>query len=153
MSTMLALLLTVVFVFTPLIVVPVAVNARRKRRGEERRHSALAITIVILLAAAALAATVAIQFAGLAWWISLLSAFSFSASWIRLLVMLSRGVPRPTAVRSGPDDYDLDRVGDFGPQGGTGPDPSRPKASWLEITAQISGILSLVVAVIALFMS
>lgn len=152
MSTMLALLLNVVCILTPVIVVPVVVNARRKRRGEERRHSALAITIVILLAAAALAATAAIQFAGLAWWISLLSAFSFSASWIRLLVMLSRGVPRPTAVRSGPDDYDLDRVGDFGLQGG--PDPSsRPKASWLEITAQVSGILSLVVAVIALFMS
>jgi hypothetical protein len=112
------------------------VNARRQKRGErfpDRFGVALAI---MFFAAGAMMLMAAINLAIL--WGIALSGMSLAGTWIYLMAALARGVPRG-AERSN-TDYGA-------PSGGplkTG------DSSWLAISSQIAGILSFVVAVIAL---
>lgn len=139
----------VIAVVVLLVGLPIWVNSRRKQRGEVRLHSSSAIAMVVILAVAASVALIATSLDALSPG-SILSLLSLVALWISLLVMLSRGVSgegagaAPTTA-----DPDGQYVGGANPKS-VAPGSNRPVVSWLEIAAQVAGILSLAISVITL---
>jgi cytochrome bd-type quinol oxidase subunit 2 len=111
-------------------------NYGRIKQGESLRSpAATAVAIAVLVAALVmLMVTVNLDIR----WGMAMSILSIAVTWGYLTAMLARGVPREAD----------DELADYGDP--TGDRPRKHGASWLEISAQIAGILSLVVSVIAL---
>ncbi|RRR99588.1 hypothetical protein [Glycomyces terrestris] len=130
------------------IAVPISMNRKRKQRGDARAHGAFAITAVSVLTVASFAIAVVsyMNQASTGVWSGLVA---FLALWIALVAMTARGLPaaRPV-VYDGAVPYGVT------PSQSAGPEPAGPRrSSPLEIAAQIAGILSLVVSIVALVLT
>ena len=124
-----------------ILFVPMIVNEVRKRRGEARFHHPLTITFMAILVFAGFAVLVFTILDGRPWKI-VLGFGSLIAFWAGLIVMLSRGKPTPTVPVPGEDVASRTAL----------PEP-HPDTTRLAVAAQVAGILSLVVSVIALVAS
>lgn len=129
-------LLVALAVAALLAAVLLGANHGRIKQGESLRNPAAAAAAIVALVAALVMLMVTINL-DIRWGMAM-SFVSIAATWTYLTAMLARGVPRKAD----------DELADYGdPTGGR---PPRNGASWLEISAQIAGILSLVVSVFAL---
>lgn len=128
-------LLVVVVIAAIIAAVLLGVNSRRLKRGEPLRNPSAAVAAIAFLVAALVMLMVAINLE-IPWAVAM-SGVSVAGTLTYLAAMLARGVPRTAG----------DELRDYGAPSGGAP---KNRASWLEISAQIAGILSLVVSVIAL---
>jgi hypothetical protein len=131
------------------IAVPISLNGKRKRRGELRAHGAFAIAAVSVLTVASFAVAVVsyMNEASMGVWSGLVA---FLALWIALVAMAARGTPaRQTAVY----DTAVPHGGSLPQAAPPEPAPGAQRSSGLEIAAQIAGILSLVVSIVALVLT